>query len=54
MIGDRINTDVLFGKVSGIDTLLVLSGASQKTDMATSDIKPTYYTNSIADLCPKN
>jgi 4-nitrophenyl phosphatase len=52
MVGDRLNTDVAFGKISGMKTLLVLSGVAQIEDLET--LKPTeipdYVLPSIADL----
>lgn len=52
MIGDRIDTDVLFGKANDIDTILVLTGVTSKAMAAnlTEKESPTLVTESIADL----
>ncbi len=52
MVGDRLDTDILFGNDGGLNTLLVLSGVTTK-DMLCSDdntIAPNYYTDKLADL----
>ncbi|KAF9233830.1 HAD-like domain-containing protein [Melanogaster broomeanus] len=53
MIGDRLNTDILFGQGGGLATLLVLTGITLKEDITgpnASPIVPTYVTQSIGDL----
>ncbi|KAL0575796.1 hypothetical protein V5O48_006174 [Marasmius crinis-equi] len=53
MVGDRLNTDILFGQAGGVSTLLVLSGitlASEISGPNPSPIVPDYVTSSIADL----
>jgi len=54
MIGDRLNTDILFGINGGLATLLVLTGVTQEADIApgpgASPIVPDYVTQSIGDL----
>ncbi|KAK9681419.1 hypothetical protein RND81_10G000900 [Saponaria officinalis] len=52
MIGDRLDTDILFGQRAGCKTLLVLSGVttlSKLLDPANS-IHPDVYTDKVSDL----
>ena len=51
MIGDRLDTDIMFGlqgKLGG--TLLVLTGASSMEDCEKENIFPHYVTNSLGDF----
>lgn len=52
MIGDRLNTDMKFGRVGGLDTLLVLTGieTEEKVKAQPKDECPTYYMNKIGDI----
>ncbi|KAI0943030.1 hypothetical protein AcW1_002767 [Taiwanofungus camphoratus] len=53
MVGDRLNTDIEFGKAGGLATLLVLTGITQESEITGPNPSPTvpdYVTNSIGDL----
>ncbi|KAH7910727.1 HAD-like domain-containing protein [Hygrophoropsis aurantiaca] len=53
MIGDRLNTDILFGHAGGLATLLVMTGITLEADITgpnASAIVPDYVTASIGDL----
>ena len=54
MVGDRIDTDILFGKHNGMTTCLTLSGVTsrQALDAAglPADCYPDYVVDSISDL----
>jgi 4-nitrophenyl phosphatase len=50
MIGDRLDTDILFGKNGNLYTILVLSGVSSFKDLENSCIKPDLVLDSIASL----
>ncbi|KAJ3490611.1 hypothetical protein NLI96_g1302 [Meripilus lineatus] len=53
MVGDRLNTDILFGQNGGLATLLVLTGITKEWEVLgpnPSPIVPDYITNSIGDL----
>ncbi|RLV89696.1 4-nitrophenylphosphatase [Spathaspora sp. JA1] len=52
MIGDRLNTDMKFGRDGGLDTLLVLTGIETEENVLalSKDIAPTYYANKLGDL----
>lgn len=56
MIGDRCNTDIQFGNLRGMITLLVETGVHKYSDLekfkssGMNNLLPTYYTSSVADL----
>ena len=57
MVGDRPNTDILFGKAAGVDTCLVLSGVVRGKDDFEENwlpdnpaYDPTYIMNMLGDL----
>ncbi|KAF7847280.1 hypothetical protein BT93_L3126 [Corymbia citriodora subsp. variegata] len=52
MVGDRLDTDILFGQNGGCKTLLVLSGVTSLSMLQGPDnkIQPDFYTNKISDF----
>ncbi|KAJ0946849.1 putative phosphoglycolate phosphatase [Helianthus annuus] len=52
MVGDRLDTDILFGQNAGCKTLLVLSGVTSKSTLQdpSNHIQPDIYTNQISDI----
>ena len=50
MVGDRIYTDIASGYNAGVDTVLVLSGESQLSDIDKFDFSPTYIMKDINEL----
>ena len=47
MVGDNYTTDILAGINNGIDSLLVLSGFTQKSDVPMLPVPPTYLVDSL-------
>lgn len=52
MIGDRMDTDMVAGVQSGMDTILTLSGVTQLEQVAKYPYAPTYIVDSVADIDP--
>jgi NagD protein len=50
VIGDRMDTDVLCGLESEIDTLLVLSGITSRNEINNFPYRPKYVLNGVIDL----
>ena len=50
VIGDRMDTDIRCGLESEIDTLLVLSGITERDDIDKFPYRPQYVLNGIIDL----
>ncbi|MFB6183329.1 MAG: HAD-IIA family hydrolase [Haloarculaceae archaeon] len=50
MVGDRIETDILMGERAGMTTALVLSGVTDRDDVADVDVTPDHVLESLADL----
>ena len=47
MVGDNYTTDIMAGINNQIDSLLVLSGFTQKAEVPTLPIAPTYVVDSL-------
>jgi NagD protein len=52
MIGDNMETDIIAGMESGMQTILVLSGDTRLRDLARYAYQPTYILRSVADIYP--
>lgn len=50
MVGDRMNTDVLFGVNAGVDTLLVETGVHKASDVQSYPFEPTYVLPEFSDI----
>jgi NagD protein len=52
MIGDRMDTDIVTGIESGMETILVLSGVTREEDVRHFPYQPTRVVKSIGDIEP--
>lgn len=50
MIGDRIYTDIACGVNAGIDTVLVFSGETTRSDWEKSAVRPTYTAADVGEI----
>ncbi|WP_335998512.1 HAD-IIA family hydrolase [Halorientalis halophila] len=50
LVGDRLDTDVAMGERAGMTTVLVLTGVTDREDVAASEVTPDYVVESIADV----
>jgi len=53
MVGDRMDTDIIAGITSGMETILVLSGVTKDEDIDKYPYLPTYIKNSVAEIFPQ-
>ena len=49
-IGDRMDTDIIAGIESNVDTVLVLSGVTAKEDIQNFPYRPKYVLNGVGDI----
>lgn len=50
VVGDRMETDILFARNARLDSALVLTGATSRTDLANYAYSPDYVLESISEL----
>ena len=50
MIGDRMDTDIIVGTESGLETILVLTGVTRREDVERYPYRPTRIAASVADI----
>lgn len=50
MIGDRMDTDIIAGIETGLDTVLVLSGVTARSDIETFPYRPSYILNGVGEI----
>ena len=52
MIGDRMDTDIIAGTESGMQTILVLTGVTRHTEVERFPYRPTHVVASVGDIFP--
>ena len=52
MVGDRMDTDIIAGVESGLETILVLSGVTRLEDVERFSYRPGRICNSVAEIEP--
>jgi NagD protein len=50
MVGDRMDTDIIGGTESGLETILVLTGVTHREEVERYPYRPTYIVESVADI----
>lgn len=50
VVGDRMDTDILFARNAGMDSALVLTGATSRDDLGRYSYSPDYVFESIVDI----
>lgn len=50
IIGDRMDTDIIAGIESGVDTILVLTGVTSREGIGMFPYKPMYVINGVCDI----
>jgi len=50
MIGDRMDTDIIGGTESGLDTILVLTGVTRREEVERFPYRPTFVVESVAEI----
>lgn len=50
MVGDRVSSDVAGGRSAGLETILVLSGATSREEAAAADPRPSHVIERLAEL----
>ena len=50
MIGDRLETDGRMGERAGMSTVIVLTGITERADLADGETQPTYVLDSLGDV----
>lgn len=53
IVGDRMDTDIVAGIESEIDTVLVLSGVTSRLDLPQFPYQPTFVLNGVGDIVPE-
>ncbi len=53
IVGDRMDTDIIAGIESGMETVLVLSGVSSLRTIEEFPYRPAYVLNGVGDIPPK-
>ena len=52
MVGDRMDTDIIGGVQTGMETILVLSGVTHPEEVDRFPYQPTHVVGSVADIMP--
>lgn len=50
MVGDRMDTDIIGGTESGLETILVLTGVTRRDEVERFPYRPTYVVASVAEI----
>ncbi len=50
MVGDNLDTDIIAGLESGMETILVLTGVTARDMVTRYPYRPTQIANSVADI----
>ena len=53
MIGDRMDTDMVAGIETGLDTALVLSGVTDRDEIKKFPYRPRLVLNGVGDIPPR-